>query len=281
MWSRLRRWLNDVPIHDPIERRQAPLLQVMSISIIVAVSLALLNSWIVPNTIERRMLGTAVNTLFILFNVVSLVLLRRGRFRLAVLLATAGPTLVFGMFLVALGLRNGAPFLVAFVVPVILAGLLADRYVLLLIIAISQTSVIITLLLQSVAPTLTGFVPASDSTILSVIVFLLVTSLIGVLLDRFGHTLSAALHDSLAREQELEHSRAALEARTAELEHEVVERRRVEVALRESEEHYRLIAENTSDLISLFDLDNGWQRVYASPSHRNILGFDPAELMGF
>src|SRR5690349_15420989 len=147
MGSKLRRWLNNTPIHDPIERRQAPLLQVMLIAVIVAASLALLNNQITTNTIERRVLGTAVNTLFILFNAGSLVVLRRGRFRLAVLLVTAGMALVVGAFVIAIGLRNGAPFLIVFAIPMILAGLLANRHMLLLIIAIGQASVIITLVL--------------------------------------------------------------------------------------------------------------------------------------
>jgi PAS domain S-box-containing protein len=280
MGSGLRRWLNDIPIHDPIERRQAPLLQVMLLGVIVGASLALLNLQIAPNTVERRLLGIVVNALFILFNASGLVLVRHGRFRSAVLLATAGPTLVFGVFLVALGLRNGAPFLIAFAVPVILAGLLANRHALLLIIAISQTSLFVTLVLQRFAPALTGFIPVSDSTALIVAVFVLVISLIGVFLDRFGNTLSTALKDAFIHERELNHNRATLETRTAELEHEVAERRRVEGALRESEERYRLIAENSSDLISLIDMDNGWRRVYASPSHYTMLGFVPAELIG-
>jgi two-component system, cell cycle sensor histidine kinase and response regulator CckA len=281
MWIRLRRWLNDIPIHDPIERRQAPLLQIMLIGCIIAASLALLNNQIVPNTIERRILGIATNALLIVCATIGLVLLRRSRFQLAVLISSVGMALTFGVFVIALGFRTTIPTLIIFAVPITLVGLLAGRRALLLIIGISYVSVLAAVILQRVAPMLTGFVPTQgDPTPRAVIVFILITSLLGFFFDRFGNTLSNALQRALAREQELEHSRAALETRTADLEREVVERRRVEAALRESEEHYRLIAEHTSDLISLFDLNNDWRRVYASPSHRNILGFDPAELIG-
>lgn len=51
-----------------------------------------------------------------------------------------------------------------------------------------------------------------------------------------------------------------------------------EAALRRSEEQYRLIAENTLDLISLVDVDGCF--LYASPSHRTSLGYQPEELSG-
>ena len=53
---------------------------------------------------------------------------------------------------------------------------------------------------------------------------------------------------------------------------------RAEEALRHSEQQYRLIAENTHDLISMLDLDGLY--VYASPSHEAILGYAPKELIG-
>ena len=51
-----------------------------------------------------------------------------------------------------------------------------------------------------------------------------------------------------------------------------------ETALRRSEEQYRLIAENTRDLISLVDIDGLF--LYASPSHRSTLNYAPEDLAG-
>lgn len=51
-----------------------------------------------------------------------------------------------------------------------------------------------------------------------------------------------------------------------------------EAALRRSEVQYRLIAENTLDLISVVDVDGCF--LYASPSHRRSLGYQPEELAG-
>lgn len=56
------------------------------------------------------------------------------------------------------------------------------------------------------------------------------------------------------------------------------ERRRAEEALRLSEERYRLITENTSDLISL--LDAGAVYLYTSPSYQRALGYEAGDLVG-
>jgi PAS domain S-box-containing protein len=56
------------------------------------------------------------------------------------------------------------------------------------------------------------------------------------------------------------------------------ERRRAMEQLRHSEERYRLLADNSLDLIALLDLKGNL--IYASPSHETVLGYDPAWLVG-
>ncbi|WCK57151.1 PAS domain S-box protein (plasmid) [Aneurinibacillus sp. Ricciae_BoGa-3] len=53
--------------------------------------------------------------------------------------------------------------------------------------------------------------------------------------------------------------------------HDISRRKRAEEALRQSEQNYRLIAENMTDLVCVIDWDGFFK--YASPSHFTVLGF--------
>ena len=58
-----------------------------------------------------------------------------------------------------------------------------------------------------------------------------------------------------------------------------LEQRRTQQELRASEERYRLISENTADVIWLLDLATG-RFTYVSPSVQNLLGYSPEEATG-
>ena len=58
---------------------------------------------------------------------------------------------------------------------------------------------------------------------------------------------------------------------------EVEERKAAERALRASEERFRSLVQNSSDVISIVDADGGVR--YHSESVRRVLGYDPAELV--
>jgi PAS domain S-box-containing protein len=241
MWNRLRRWLNDIPIDDSLERRQAMLVQVVLLGLSgILLFAGLLTLVAFPFTTGamaaanlRNSMGNFRSTLLV---VAPLVLLRRGYFRVAVAL------LMIELFLLAFrtfyskGLEAGWIGSLEIALPISLAALVLGRRWLLAIYAASIAGVAMTAFAWY---PLVGIPQNAPS---AIIAFALITGLLALFLDRFG----TAFGESLA-------------------------------ALRESEERYRLITDNAVDLISL--IDRAGRFVYASPSYQMILGYAPAQLI--
>ena len=61
---------------------------------------------------------------------------------------------------------------------------------------------------------------------------------------------------------------------------DITDRKKAERFLKKQEEKYRLITENSKDLIAMTTFDRHVTYTYVSPSHKKILGYSPEELMG-
>ena len=90
MLTRLRAWLNAVPVRDPIERRQAPLIQIMLLGLFVMGLIALPFLMIAGSGAGGKLLSLISTAILILSSGVALVLMRRGLLSMAVTVAALG-----------------------------------------------------------------------------------------------------------------------------------------------------------------------------------------------
>ena len=215
MLATLRTWLNTVYLTDPLERRLAGLVQVMFIGLIaasfcaMALTLASRGPALFHPSLAALALvtGTAVG---------ALLLLRRGYFRASVLNAALG--LLVG--LAAISWISGVlynPFgLLPLLVPLAMVGLLLGRRQLVVVSALTVAIVAVVSAGESRAEALRAAAASDHGWILVTASFALLVVLFGTFFDRFSDTLRRALCDALAREQELERTRASLESTVAE-----------------------------------------------------------------
>ena len=80
------------------------------------------------------------------------------------------------------------------------------------------------------------------------------------------------------RHIESEEDASTVRQRTGQSDEKIAELKQAAQLLRRSEEHFRLLIENGSDIITIVDLDGTIR--YESPSVERVLGFKPEELVG-
>jgi rsbT co-antagonist protein RsbR len=266
MYTQIQRWLDTIPLRNPLEHRQASMFQLVLIAwialagigtaaIMASTQSAPSTEALPPQIALALTLLLAALALLILCPIIALVLLRRGHFQTAVRIAAFGMLIAHINAHVVLGFSDPS-VLTVYQLPIALAGLLAGRRLLWAVVGLSMLAVITIGVLQSLSPPLAGFLaqPGASSVPMGQVVgfYIVITVLVALLLDRFGGALREALTSSLEREEELRGIRASLEssvaARTAEL----------QTALRDVQaqaaEQRRLLAENDQQRTMLQEL---------------------------
>jgi rsbT co-antagonist protein RsbR len=211
MQTDMRQFL--VASNDPIERQQAPALQTILIAISVAALVALIVFLAVLGVNPTSGVPAGGAVLVMLTSLAGVAALRRGYFRLAVLVPSAGLIMAVFFVTVIYGYPAATPFFLVTFIPVILTGLLIETRPLLLIAAASALiTAVIFLVNPVIAPFTTVVRPPGDLTIVAVALFLLVLFVVTTIIAVFGPVLRQSLTAALARERELEQLRHSLEA---------------------------------------------------------------------
>ena len=157
MWNRLRRWLNEVPLENPIERRQAALFQLMLISLCIATLLTIPFTLATPMASNTRTILLGASILLGLAALSALILLRFSQLRLSV--AADDSRACFWRTcccLLHVGLFIGGVAMLGLVIPITLANFLIGRRGLLLCIGSSIAIVVTIGILQSRPTPLAG-----------------------------------------------------------------------------------------------------------------------------
>lgn len=215
MSDSLRRWLSNIPLEDPLERQQAGLLQAMLLVVVGGSVAGLLVNLITSSSRPPTGTGGLAYIIILLCTGTALWLLRRGRFTPSVILTTVGITLAVGLSLMASGLRstNG---LLALAVPITLAGLLLRRNGVLASVGLAITVVAAVAVQRSIAPDLMPLPATPDETNSTLPGFIIIVTVLGLFLDRFGSALYTALSAAQAREHQLQEFQAGLEQKVKE-----------------------------------------------------------------
>ncbi len=205
-----------------IERQQAPALQRILLAISGAALVALIVFLTALGMTPAGGVPAAGAVVVMLTSLASVAILRRGRFRLAVLIASAGLTGAVFFVTIIYGYPAATPFLLVTLVPVILTGLLIETRALIAIAAMSGLLPAFILFLNpAIDPFIDTVQPPGDLTVVAVALFVLVLLVVVTIIALFGPVLRQSLIRALAREQELDLLRASLEAtvneRTADL----------------------------------------------------------------
>jgi rsbT co-antagonist protein RsbR len=241
MLHALRRWLDDLPYPDLLRRRQAGLLQYLLLSLMGLALIDALATVLATTEAQLAIVFAVTVLIFELLAAGALMLLRRGYLHIAAQVLVTTILVVLSALLIVTGLQQNALSLMAFVIPVCLAGFLFHRRGLWITTAVSFVVVGAVGYLDSSDSPLVGFVASDTSLGYALVIFIFVLVLLALFLDRFGAGFREALVAAAAREQELNTLRQSLEVTVAE------RTARMEQALREvqarADEQARLLTE--------------------------------------
>lgn len=218
MASSIREWLNSFPGDDQIQARQAVLVRILLLALGIASAAGGIG---IPLTAPIARSDAIVVIVIILMGVptalVGLLLLRRGRFHAAVLVASIGQAMLFCLILAATGIPGNGATIFAFAVPIVLTGLLARRWQLVLTIGLCGLGILVVMLLESSGAPLIGIAAPRGQNMPGVLGgFVLIAIVLSALTLRFGQVLRMALAEAHEREQGLQQLQHTLEATVAE-----------------------------------------------------------------
>jgi PAS domain S-box-containing protein len=200
-WRRMMlfwRWLYDIPLVDPVERKLAPLLQLALIAILAALAVALVIALVQIGLAAIPPVGLLAALFFVLVCLGTIVLVRRGSFKAAAWILLILLYVTAARRLLIAGPETADESAITLFLPITIAGVFLGRRVLVSLVALSCILVILPDNAQKLGSS-------------TVTVFVLNLLLVAFLLDQLANTLRHELKEALVHNQELERTHQALE----------------------------------------------------------------------
>jgi rsbT co-antagonist protein RsbR len=207
-------WFRDLPIHDPMQRRQALVMQAI---IMIVLCICLAGLVLAPLTMRGNMVPLAAYTLLLVLMLAALRMLRQGRFSASVVTVVMSLIITIGLSLVAVGIAQSESVVMSLIAPIVVAGMTLGRRGLLATMGVALAFVVGVAALSAAGSPLVGFVPNRQVGPLPwASTLTLVICGVTLLLDRFRLVLRDALTEALERQRELESLQAGLERTVSE-----------------------------------------------------------------
>jgi rsbT co-antagonist protein RsbR len=215
MWSQFRIWMAALPLDDPLRRAQAATLQSLIFVLIAAALIGAPLSLSATSQVDQ-ITGIVASLLHAFLLITAVVVLRRGQFSAAVALVIVSSILFAAVNMIPAGLEGSRAVFTVLTVPIVLAGLLGGRPLLITTTIVTVILVVGVAVLSGTASPLVGYSPQTYDPRLTSVVYVVVAIVLTVLIDRFGRALQTALAQARTRERELDALRMSLEQQVAE-----------------------------------------------------------------
>ncbi|RRR67522.1 MAG: STAS domain-containing protein [Candidatus Viridilinea halotolerans] len=214
---RLKVWLTQFPYANSSERHQAFLVQNLLLALLVIAFFGAFVALLAPVALGDALLVVALVWLNIPVALTGIWLLHRGCFAQSAMFTCVGLILTMSLLLITTGVRDGGALLFGFSLPILLAGLLAGRFTLLLAIVLSSAGIVLAFIMERLQMPLAGIAAPQGENMGGILGgFLVVALILGFFVLRFGQVLRTALVETQQRATELEEAQVHLEQRVVE-----------------------------------------------------------------
>ncbi|MGH8026967.1 MAG: sensor histidine kinase [Pseudoxanthomonas sp.] len=219
MWKLVQNWLRTAPIADPVDRRNAPVMQLLLL--VYGLLLPLNWGWRIlargALPTEGRMIILLMDMVIVVLAWVSIALIRRGRFRPAIMLFLAPQLISLGIVFFQFGVQPGVIDPAPTILPLVIAGLVLGRGALWAVFGLLMAVFAIGFATDIRAGG--GSEAAIRTALLNVPAVLISHLLITAVLDRTILALRESLDESIARSHELQREMAERERAQSQLVH--------------------------------------------------------------